>query len=735
MKNRTGRRALALLAAVGLLPIPAAAEVQTTLPASPPGVSQGWAGVESVGRTPPRLSFISGDVSFWRPGAEEWAPARVNTALAPGDHLYAGQGANLELQIDGRAFVRAAGGTQLGIGNQDSGFLQLTVTGGLVALDLRELPAGYSIEIGTPAAALTVDQAGYYVTEAQPAATLFTVERGGRATITVPGGVTHIVGSGQRAIVRDEGRATVETTLAPPPSDWDRWNWARSDALLAAQSAQYVPLTMYGASDLDRYGSWRTEAEYGPVWIPSTQPADWVPYSAGRWMWDPYYGWTWVDDAPWGWAPYHYGRWVFLDRVWAWVPGPFIVRPAYSPALVAFFGFGGVVVAGGPIGWIALGWGEPLIPWWGPVGFIGRPCWIGWGGPRIVNNVVIHKTTIVNVTDVKVYRNTRVHNAVVAVSPEHFGNRHVPGVRVARVDLSEMKSVAAVPVKPTPASFVGATGPAVRPPERLAKQPVVTRRALPDVSAPDSDTSRRREPRIGASEPPPAGPGVRRDGVTRSSRSPRGEPMPPAARPVEPRGASPRTPLATPPPPPVKMPGERQPAWRSDRLGADQPARTRPEGLRDVPDRGGMKEGPGAPIAREAPGRVGAPPQGRTPASGDASGIVMPSGRDRDVRARGQSVAPPGRQPRFDRRIDGPRAPRQDPGGPPADSGPKPGAFHPGVPQGSAPGSPRTQWNRRLQVTEPVDRARSGNRADGPPLSGGQGRQGGDGDRAPRGTR
>ena len=111
-----------------------------------------------------------------------------------------------------------------------------------------------------------------------------------------------------------------------------------------------------------------------------------APYSTGRWVWDPYYGWTWVDDAPWGWAPYHYGRWVYLDGVWGWAPGP-LYRPVYSPALVAFFGPGGGV---GPLGWIALSWGEPIIPWWGPTWFVGRPCWVGWHGPHVVNNVVIN---------------------------------------------------------------------------------------------------------------------------------------------------------------------------------------------------------------------------------------------------------------------------------------------------------------------------------------------------------
>ena len=38
--------------------------------------------------TPPRLSLIEGQVSFWRPGGEDWAPARPNT---PRDRLRSGK--------------------------------------------------------------------------------------------------------------------------------------------------------------------------------------------------------------------------------------------------------------------------------------------------------------------------------------------------------------------------------------------------------------------------------------------------------------------------------------------------------------------------------------------------------------------------------------------------------------------------------------------------------------------
>src|SRR5262249_30284977 len=62
---------------------------------------------ESDGATPPRVSYLNGEVSFWRQGASDWAPAQLNTPLAPGDVLYTGQGGAVEIQIGRAAFVRA----------------------------------------------------------------------------------------------------------------------------------------------------------------------------------------------------------------------------------------------------------------------------------------------------------------------------------------------------------------------------------------------------------------------------------------------------------------------------------------------------------------------------------------------------------------------------------------------------------------------------------------------------
>src|SRR5437667_71292 len=155
-------------------------------------------------------------------------------------------------------------------------------------------------------------------------------------------------------------------------------------ATSSSRSRPDVPRDVAGVDDLDRYGDWRDTARYGHVWVPRDVSPEWAPYSTGRWQWDPYYDWTWVDDAPWGWAPYHYGRWCWNDGYWGWAPGPVVVAPVYAPALVAFFGGGGVSVGIGvgvpAVSWVALGWGEPVVPWWGPAGFVGHAYWGGWGG-------------------------------------------------------------------------------------------------------------------------------------------------------------------------------------------------------------------------------------------------------------------------------------------------------------------------------------------------------------------
>ncbi len=440
---------------------------------------------KEVGRTPPRLSFIDGEVSFWRPGAEDWAPAQINTALAPGDEIYTGGGANLELQVGARAYVRAGAETQIGLENQEPDFVQFKVTAGHASLDLRSLTGGHALELDTPNAAFTIERTGYYRVDVGGNSTTFITRRGGRASMVPAGGEAVAIAASEEVVIQGTDNPSVETYVAPEVDAWDRWNYQRTDQLIDSVSARYLSPGMYGADALDHYGTWRVVEPYGPVWVPQGVAAGWAPYSSGRWIWDPYYGWTWVDTAPWGWAPYHYGRWVYATGYWAWAPGPVVVAPVYAPALVAFFGgahFGVSIGVGVPaVSWVALGWGEPCVPWWGGVGFIGRPWWGGWGGPRIVNNVVINKTTIINVNDIR-YHNIDVRHAVIGVPQDRFGRGEARHMHLPDADVRHLEPVRGpLPVKPVAASLVPRSGGhSFRPPPAVLGRSVVATRAPHD---------------------------------------------------------------------------------------------------------------------------------------------------------------------------------------------------------------------------------------------------------------
>ncbi len=431
--------------------------------------------------SPLRLSYVEGEVSFWRPGAPGWVGAQLNIPLAVGDALYVGNDGDLELQMGSRAFVRADDDTQFSLVNQTPDFIQFKIASGRVSFDLRVLPTGYSVEVDTPNAVFTIDHVGYYRVDVD-GDVHFITRRGGQAMMVPAGGRAMSIHPSEEIVVQGTSVAQAETYVVPELNQWDQWNYDRTDGLIDTVSARYLPYGVAGASDLDHYGNWRVVPDYGPVWVPDAVPSGWVPYSAGRWGWDPYYQWTWIDDAPWGWAPFHYGRWVYLSGYWAWAPGPVIRHPVYAPALVAFFNVGpnmSVGISSSGVGWVALSWGEPVNPWWGRPGFVGRPWWGGWGGPRVVNNV---------------YHNTRVNNSIVATTHEHFGNGHVHDAPVHVMRPQELEHVhGALPVRPGPTSLVAGALMGIRPPENMLSRSVVGSRPPRESKLPWRDKTPKSE--------------------------------------------------------------------------------------------------------------------------------------------------------------------------------------------------------------------------------------------------
>ena len=694
-------------------------------PAAPPAPADASDAAQSGDVTPARVSYIHGEVSFWRPGAEDWAPARLNTPLAPGDVLYTKQGGNVEIQVGPGAFVRAADGTQIGLDNQDDDFIQLRVTAGHVALDLREVPAGHTIEVDTPNAALTVDRAGFYRVDVGADSTTARAHRGGAATLTASGGAAVPVSAGQQVKVTGLEAPRVDMGPAPELSAWDRWNHQRTDALLQPMSLRYVASGVYGAEALDQHGTWRPTETYGTVWVPAGVPAGWAPYSTGRWIWDTRYAWTWLDDAPWGWAPYHYGRWVYVGSYWAWAPGPRVVRPVYAPALVVFLGGVGVSVGvGGPLGWAPLAWGEPVIPWWGRPGFVGRPWWGGWGGPRVVNNVVVNRNTTINVTNINTYRNVSVTNAVVGMPADRFGHGAVRPMRLSHAEVQRLGPVhGALPARPVAASVMPGTGPATRPPESIRTRPVVATRA-PHDAAP-ALRAQGLEPER-ASAPAPAPRLVPPPRNVRTRERDVGSPAPSGAAPGGAPGGAPQ--VVTPQPGP--RPGE---AARPDGQSRPEPSRRddRPGRDRERGGRQAMPAPPGPPRVTTPPPtpQVTEPARQTPPAPSAPRVMTPPPGPQQGEVGRPGSPARP-EPPRRDERSgrDGDRGARQAapaqpsspaaPAAPRAVTAPPPPGPQPG--EAARPGGPARPEPSRRDDRPDKDSARGARQAPQPAVQEGR---------------
>lgn len=598
----------------------------------PPDQAEPEAPLAASDVTPVRVSYIDGEVSFWRPGAEDWGPAQANTPLAPGDMLYTGPRGNVELQLGPRAFVRATDGAQIALDNHEPQFVQLRVTTGTVAVDVRSLPDGDIIEIDTPGAAVTIARPGLYRVGVSEDVSRVVVYQGS-AAVTQASGQTTTVQANQEAVVSGTDPDALRLGAAPPMTAWDRWNTERTDFLLHQAPARYVSPDMYGAEMLATYGTWRTVATYGAVWTPSGMPAGWVPYSTGRWLWDPRFGWTWLDDAPWGWAPYHHGRWVFIHNAWAWAPGPVVVRPVYAPALVVFLG-GLNISAGRPLCWAPLGWGEPVIPWWGRRGFVGVPSWVGWRGPRVVNNVVIDRS--VHVTNITVYRNVHVTNAVVGVPVDQFGRGRVPVTRINQPDVHRLRLVRGMPdARPVPASLLPAGGPAAKPSPPRTDRGVVATRAPRDprpalqahglatgptavpptpqrlVPPPRGEVSRGGDRAHQSPALPTAGdrivePAIPRPGGSPGAAIPHRGPDAPQSTPGGHERPAPGPAPAARPLPPASDP--RMTGTPAPRRPASPPRDTAPA---TVPNAGEIRRGPG-----DAAGRPPTPPRGATSAPG-----------------------------------------------------------------------------------------------------------------------
>ena len=427
-----------------------------------------------------RISYLDGNVSFQPTGTEDWTAAAKNRPVTVGDKLWTDQDSRAELQA-GQASLHLGSMTALSFLNLDENILQVRIAEGAVNFRVRELREGDLYEVDTPNLAFTIKEAGAFRVDVNENGdgTRVSVIRG-EGEITA-GGHTYQVHAGEQAELNGVDDPEYHVGQAPSPDDLDRWATDRDLKEEHSESARYVSRDVPGYSDLDDYGSWREEPDYGAVWYPRSVDVGWAPYSYGYWNWVGPWGWTWVDYAPWGFAPYHYGRWAFVGGSWGWCPGPVYARPFYGPAFVGFvggghfgvgFGFGGGF--GGGIGWFPLGYREPFHPWYHTSG-------------NYYRNVNITNTRITNINVLNSNHNNfnyaYAHNvrAVTAASRNAFVNGQAinrGSMHVTQASLRGAQVTNRADFTPTRTSYTGAAnarGRVATPPSSAMNRSVVAR--------------------------------------------------------------------------------------------------------------------------------------------------------------------------------------------------------------------------------------------------------------------
>ena len=307
-----------------------------------------------------RIAYLAGDVQFYSEGAQAWVPAQLNAPVSSRNSVFAGAGGRAEIRF-GSTAVALDSQTQLDIHVLDDAGFKAGVPRGSISVRAGQIESDESFEISAPGASYTVLQASRLRVDVEDNGSSVSVFTG-LVNASVAGDGSAMVEAGQA--LSASGGGYIRSSARG--SALDSWATQRDNANRSGQSTRYVSPNMTGYEELDAHGRWTSDPDYGNVWYPTSHVSSgWAPYRDGHWAYVAPWGWTWIDDAPWGFAPFHYGRWVMIGSRWAWMPGAYVRRPSYAPALVGFIGGNvpGSVAMSISIGARpAVGW-YPLSPW------------------------------------------------------------------------------------------------------------------------------------------------------------------------------------------------------------------------------------------------------------------------------------------------------------------------------------------------------------------------------------
>ena len=400
-----------------------------------------------------RLSEVSGHVWIYNDETDEWLTVGRNRPLTTGDRVATDKGARAEISL-GSTTLRLDAGTEIEVALLDDSRYVVRLATGSVVARLRSPQALAEFAIDTDEGRFRVQTVGRYRFDRLDQASDLTVYNGQAAYQTKNTALPVYTGQHAQFWI-DTAGVPQYAMVAPARDSFTAWNEDRDRGEDRVAANRFVSPEMTGAEDLVRYGQWEQTPDYGALWIPTSVPADWAPYSAGHWAWVRPWGWTWVDDAPWGFAPFHYGRWVYHRDAWCWAPGTYVARPVYAPALVAWVGGPRVGLSlsigggGPPVGWFPLAPREVYVPSYR-------------ASPRYVREVnITHVTNVTNITtiinnrngeaDRRDFANRRFPHAVTFVPSEVMTRREPVGPAAARLRNDPQLRAMVEDAKPAPA--------------------------------------------------------------------------------------------------------------------------------------------------------------------------------------------------------------------------------------------------------------------------------------------
>lgn len=234
--------------------------------------------------------------------------------------------------------------------------LNVRVERGSIYLDIENLDNEKGIEIQTPDCGIFILDKGIYRVN---------VSENAETEVLVMEGIAEVAGQENSRNVRENQKIVMSGGnilerpyyfYASEKDGFDLWNEAQNNKLSYARygTSRYLQNGYEDTEyEMSRSGRWSYMPEFHSyAWIPYNTHSNWMPYANGRWVWNPYYGYTWISYDNCGWFTHHYGRWHWSYSFgWHWLPGYH-----WSPAWVSWFGNDHYY------GWCPLSWwNRPVV--------------------------------------------------------------------------------------------------------------------------------------------------------------------------------------------------------------------------------------------------------------------------------------------------------------------------------------------------------------------------------------